>query len=149
MKNSSFAFAVIGIILIAAVVGVVGYRFKNPPSPTGETTQPAPTNSVRITNATLTSGGILTLSVKNVGQSNMISISYFLTPAPESSGYGGGWNPSPAATYPIYPGESTRGVWTLFLSNPYRPGLQVTVSVTASFTGGASAWSTYIVIVSQ
>ncbi len=146
MKNSSFVFAVIIIVLVSAIVGVIGYRFRNPPSQNG---QPAPTDSMRITNASLTSGGILSISVKNLGQSNMIGVSFFLSPAPESSGYGGGWNPNPAATYPIYPGESTRGTWTLFLSNPYRPGLQVTVSVTASFADGASAWSTYVVIVSQ
>ncbi len=151
MKNRDFAFAATVIVIAALVVGFLAYRYENPPlsqnPPTG--TFPTLSGSLQITNASLTSGGYLTIQVKNTGQSNLIGLSFSLSPAPESYGFGGGFHPNPAPTYPIYPSEYVSGAWSLTLSSEYRPGLQVTVFVVGTFSDGSQASASFSLVVSQ
>lgn len=143
------------IVVVASAIGGMLYYLKNAPLNSTHSTShvnavtlsTVSVSSFQITNASLTSGGDLSISIKNTGNTNLIGAEFSFNPSNGMSGYAGGWNPNPGEV-PIYPGETVEGGWILFLTNQYKPGLQVTVSVVGWFYNGLEYTVTYVVTVS-
>lgn len=143
MRNQEVAAILALIVVSSIVIGELGLYFKEA---RGVSPLSAPVASVvhhgsaAITSANVSSSNMgVSLAVKNTGTLDLTGLS------PPSVSPGGGdychtwnWNPMPATTYPIYSGESIKGNCSL-LGSAYRPGLQVVVSVTVTFSDGSTS----------
>jgi len=136
LKNRNLALLILAILIPASALGGMLWYFRNANT---SSLVVAPTHlagSLVITSANLSSSsGALLVAVKNTGSLNLVGLGQ-----PSVSAGGNcsswGWNPSPASTYPVYPGEGTKG--DCILTSQYRSGLQVTVSFNATFSDGST-----------
>lgn len=144
------ALMILGTVALLTVAGVAGYIYLHAHS-IQTSISSHQTGTVRITSASISSYSIplagqeVTVTVENTGSSNLVGLG---NPSITLGGsvYLFSWNPMPSPTYPIYTGEQVTG--TGYLSTQYRSGLQVTVSVTATFRDGSHMEASTVITVS-